>query len=265
MRKSLAHAFSHRSLTEQGDIIQSIIDLFVERLQGFADHGEIFDIVMWFNMLTFDIIGDLAFGENFGGVQSGTMHPWISRITGAMTQGALADCFKRFPFVAKIVMTLAPGAITKAIADTKINEKYSIDLIRKRIASETKRKDFITPILDNREGEEAVPDIQMAAHASDFVLAGSETTATALACIVYYLFKTPDATEKLCEEIRGRFDKFEDIDAATTSSLEFLNATILEGLRIYPPLPFALPRVVPLGGASVDGYELAANVRISVC
>lgn len=263
MRRSLAHAFSHRALVEQEGSIQGIIDRFMDRLRGFEAKDEGFDIVRWFNMLTFDIIGDLAFGETFRGVETGVTHPWISRITGAMRQGALADCFKRFPLNAKLVMTLAPGAIQKITADTKTNEQYSIDLIQKRIMRKTDRKDFMTRILEHRE-EEKISDIQIAAHASDFVLAGSETTATALSCIVYYLSHTPRVKERLCKEIRSRFVKYKEIDAAATSSLEYLNATILEGLRIYPPLPFALPRVVPTGGDTVDGHWLPADVRMIV-
>ena len=262
MRRSMAHAFSYSSLVEQEGLIQTIIDRFMDRLQCFATSDEDFDIVRWFNMLTFDIIGDLAFGETFRGVETGVTHPWVSRITGAMTQGALADCFKRFPLVAKLAMTLAPGTIQKAIADTKINERYSIDLIQRRILRITDRKDFLTRILDHQE-EENVSDVQIAAHASDFVLAGSETTATALSCIVYYISHTPHAQKRLCEEIRRRFAKYSDITAAATAPLEYLNATIQEGMRIYPPLPFALPRVVPDGGDTVDGHWLAANVRMT--
>ena len=263
MRRSLAHAFSYRSLVEQESLIQLIIDRFMGRLQCFATQDESFDMVRWFNMLTFDIIGDLAFGETFRGIESGVTHPWISRITGAMTQGALADCFKRFPLVAKLVMTLAPGAIQKAVADTKTNEQYSVDLTHKRIMRETDRKDFLTRILEHRQ-EEQISDIQIAAHASDFVLAGSETTATALSTIVYYLSHTPHAQKRLCDEVRSRFVNHKQINAATTSSLEYLNATISEGLRIYPPLPFALPRVIPGGGDTVDGHWLAADVRMVV-
>ena len=40
-----------------------------------------------------------------------------------------------------------------------------------------------------------------------------------------------------------------------------MHAVILEGLRIYPPLPFALPRVVPEGGATVNGHFLPEGVR----
>ena len=157
-------------------------------------------------------------------------------------------------------MTVAPGPIQKAIADTKINERYAIDLVQKRIGRKTNRKDFMTRILSCRD-EDSIPDVQIAAHASDFVLAGSETTATALSCIVYYLCHTPRALERVKKEICNGFAKYQDINAATTSNLEYLNAVILEGLRIYPPLPFALPRIVPDRGDTVDGHWLPAKVR----
>jgi hypothetical protein len=48
-----------------------------------------------------------------------------------MMQGALADCFKRFATIGKLVMFLFPGKINAIIADTKINENYSINLVKK--------------------------------------------------------------------------------------------------------------------------------------
>lgn len=80
-------------------------------------------------MMTFDIIGDLAFGKTFRGIESGQKHPWIARIEGAMMQGAVNDCFKCFPTLARIIMTLIPRTIQKIITDTKTNERYSIDLV----------------------------------------------------------------------------------------------------------------------------------------
>ena len=52
-------------------------------------------------------------------------------MTGAMYQGALVDCFKRFPVLAKIAMALMGGTIRRIIADTKINEEYSVELVKK--------------------------------------------------------------------------------------------------------------------------------------
>lgn len=123
----------------------------------------------------------------------------------------------------------------------------------------TDRPDFITRILDARETDE-ISEIQIAAHASDFVIAGSETTATALACVTYYLQRNPKVLKKLKSEIRSTFKDYDQITAASTQSMEYLNAVLVEGMRIYPPLPFALPRVVPEGGDTVDGHFLPAGV-----
>lgn len=120
----------------------------------------------------------------------------------------------------------------------------------------------MTRILERRDPKE-VSDLQLAAHASDFVLAGSETTATALSTVTYYLLKTPPIMKMLSEEIRGAFQKYEDITDRSTQRLPYLRAVILEGMRMYPPLPFPLPRVVPEGGDTVDGHHLPGGVRPS--
>lgn len=117
----------------------------------------------------------------------------------------------------------------------------------------------MTRILEARE-EDDISDIQIAAHASDFVIAGSETTATALAGATYYLLRNPEILKKLQEEVRTTFAHYEDITAASTVSLQYLTAVALETMRIYPPLPFALPRVVPEGGDTVDGHFIPAGV-----
>lgn len=106
-----------------------------------------------------------------------------------------------------------------------------------------------------------ISDTQISAHASDFVIAGSETTATALSCITYYLLRNPDITAQLRREIDDTFPTYDAISASSTAGLKYLNAICLEGMRLYPPLPFALPRVVPSGGDTVDGHWLPPGVR----
>lgn len=115
-------------------------------------------------------------------------------------------------------------------------------------------------LLDNRN-ENEVSAIQLAAHASDFVIAGSETTATTLATITYYLQRTPAVLKKLEDEVLEGFKTYDEINGRSTQRLKYLKVVILEGLRIYPPVPFALPRVVPSGGDVVDGHFIPANVR----
>jgi len=70
MRRMLSHAFSTKALMEQEDIIRGYGDLLIKRLgQRYAGKergpdGEYCNLVNWYNYTTFDIIGDLAFGES---------------------------------------------------------------------------------------------------------------------------------------------------------------------------------------------------------
>ena len=88
--------------------------------------------------------------------------------------------------------------------------------------------------------------------ASALVVAGSETTATSLSAITYYLCRNPKVYDKLAREIRGAFSNYDQITGRSTDSLIYLKAVIEEGLRLYPPIPIGLPRVSP--GETVDGY-----------
>ena len=78
MRKYLSHAFSDKSLKDQEHLVSEMVDLFIDRIGTYgAEEGGI-DAVMWFNLLTFDIIGSLAFGEPFGGLESGKLRVfWV--------------------------------------------------------------------------------------------------------------------------------------------------------------------------------------------
>lgn len=71
MRKYLSHAFSDRSLIEQEELIATVTDQFIGKIGERGAEG--LDFSQEFEMMTFDIIGSLAFGENFGGVESGLL------------------------------------------------------------------------------------------------------------------------------------------------------------------------------------------------
>lgn len=71
-RRALAHAFSKQALLEQEPILKGYVNLFVKRLREMAHRGEAANMVSWYNFCTFDIIGDLSFGEPFGCLQEGT-------------------------------------------------------------------------------------------------------------------------------------------------------------------------------------------------
>ena len=69
MRKTMSHGFSASALTAQEDRVHYYVDQLIDQIKKSA--GNLMDMVKWYNWVAFDIIGELAFGESFGAVESG--------------------------------------------------------------------------------------------------------------------------------------------------------------------------------------------------
>ena len=103
---------------------------------------------------------------------------------------------------------------------------------------------------------------EMEANAAVLILAGSETTASVLSGLTYYILTNPSAHQRLLDEIRGAFKSYDEINSQSVSQLTYLNAALEETLRVFPPVPGATPRIVPKGGAGIDGEFVPEDVSI---
>lgn len=67
MRRLQNPAFSERALKAQESVIGGYASLLVHQLHRQASSPEtsVVDMVSWYSFFTFDVIGDLAFGEPF--------------------------------------------------------------------------------------------------------------------------------------------------------------------------------------------------------
>ena len=101
---------------------------------------------------------------------------------------------------------------------------------------------------------------KLQANSGILIIGGSETTATLLSGVTYYLLTNPEAMRKLTAEIRSSFRSEDEIDFVSVSALPYLLACLDEALRMYPPVPNGLPRTVPKGGATVAGHFVPEDV-----
>lgn len=70
-KKYVSAAFSDKALKSQERLINEVVDNLIEQLGIRASGEQGANMVKWFSLATFDIIGSLSFGESFGGVESG--------------------------------------------------------------------------------------------------------------------------------------------------------------------------------------------------
>jgi len=73
MKRKLSHGFSAKALSEQEDIVHSYLDKFIRQMNVHAAGPKGDEMVKWYNFFTFDVIGDLAFGESFGSLNDGML------------------------------------------------------------------------------------------------------------------------------------------------------------------------------------------------
>ncbi|KAI0140502.1 cytochrome P450 [Xylariaceae sp. FL1272] len=79
--------------------------------------------------------------------------------------------------------------------------------------------------------------------ANFLIVAGSDTTATAMTATFFYLSRYPECYKKLRDEIRSKFASGQDIiSGPQLSTCHYLRACIDEAMRLSPPLPGTLWR-----------------------
>lgn len=112
--------------------------------------------------------------------------------------------------------------------------------------------------------ERGMTRAEMNANSSILIMAGSETSATLLSGLVYYLLQNPIWLAKLQDEVRSTFTEEDQITFTSTSQLKIMTAIIQETFRVYPPVAGSMPRIVPKEGAVVAGTFIPGDTVIGI-
>ncbi|KAJ5711183.1 hypothetical protein N7488_005339 [Penicillium malachiteum] len=240
-KRLLTHAFSERALRDHESLIMSYIDLFIQKIRTVADRRQSGNLEEWLNFLTFDIVGDLAFGEPFGCWKSSDYHPWVATIFQSIKTGAFLRAVSVYPFLVVQIRKVLPNrVIQKRLAHYQMSK----DKVAQRLAIERTRPDLMSYILKHNDDRGMQrPEIEI--NAGIIIQARSETTAT----------KHPSCCQRAVKEVpvREAFQTDSQITFLATAKLSYISAVIEESLRMFPPAPGVGPRLVFIGGATIDG------------
>ncbi|KAH8807633.1 gamma-glutamyltranspeptidase-domain-containing protein [Xylogone sp. PMI_703] len=281
-RRILAPAFTEPSLRDMEDYILPHIRFFLESIGPKDGKPSIIDVGDWANYLTFDIMGDTAFGGDFQMMKSSMNRGIPEIINYANLRSHLAGSshlvfnlgLDRL-FVPKVV-----GASAQFLA-------YVKEKTNERINSKIDRKDFFGFLLKAKESsrsqeysyQELIAEARSLMVGGELIRAcfentarelnfrdiGSDTTATQLAANFFYLTQNEQTLIKLRSEILSKFGGVEDIHLGSKlESCEYLKAVIEETLRMNASLPGYLPREVLPGGITVKGEYFPPGVEIAV-
>ncbi|KAF2965734.1 hypothetical protein GQX73_g7855 [Xylaria multiplex] len=244
IRKLLAHGFSEKSLRDQESILKGFVDTLFRRLHEECQDGEkTIDIVNWYNFLLFDFIAYLTFGESFDCLTTGTLHTWVGTFFSLVKSLSYYQISSRLPFF--------------------LRPLFIMQFVPKKIKGDLKTLKALNELVEAFNMGKMSPQ-QLQGNAQILLAAGSETTATLMSGLTWLLLKHPRVHEKLKTEIRAKFSHPDEITISSVNECKYLLGCIEEALRVYPPSPQPHHRIIPAGGAMVNGEFLPAGTSVSI-
>ena len=269
-RKVLSHSFSDHSIREFEPKILEHIDIFLRRLMATADienaggqWSKMHDMTECCRHLGYDIMGEFGFGQSFR-LQTSEDNRFL--IDAAIATTRKAGVYVLDPGLQKLRLELL-----FYIRGMHMRQKYLAlmsRLVHDRVtAGKDAHKDMFSFLVDAKDPDTGVgfTESELWAESRFLLIAGADTTSTAMAGILFYLAAYPECFNKLAEEIRSKFSSPSQIRSGPElSSCLYLRACIDEGMRMSPPISGTLWRETTVdsyvGGEYIEkGYDVGVS------
>ncbi|KRZ67700.1 Cytochrome P450 3A14 [Trichinella papuae] len=248
IRCTVVHTFSNRIMREMASSCLPKIMKFLDGLDSYAASGTAFDIYKNFQVLTVDVIAQCAFAldldlnesqnrqflENCRQLFDGYdfNESWLIRLSLIFPE---MIWFLK-PFVSFTKFSKAEQRI--------VNDLREVLLRKKRLQG--------TPLSDDA----------IVANAMVFLLAGYETSSTAMGFAAWLLAKHPEVQEKLRQEVNMKFNDIQiGQEYDVIHDMPYMNAVMQETLRLYPPLVLLVVRTC-IKECTINEIQFVPGVQV---
>ncbi|KDN64424.1 hypothetical protein CSUB01_10421 [Colletotrichum sublineola] len=215
----------------------------------------------WCDYFTFDVMSQLVFGRSYHLLESPDNH-WIAdAILGQMRRVSFLMQLPELEDM-RLHNVLFPNARKKAL---KFSLKSREMMEKREEASDGVANDLFSKLFAAKDPEtgESLSRQQLWAESNLLIIAGSDTSSTAMAALFFYLARYPDAYEKVTKEVRSTFRSAKEVSQGPKlSSCTYLRACIIEAARLSPPAAGAMWREVQDGGLQVDDLHIPAGYDV---
>lgn len=273
-RQQMASGYSGKeNLSLEPDIdarLQELLDLIRRKYISTSNGSKPMDLARKIQYFTLDVISTIGFGEAFGDLLADDdLNDYIKSgeqgLTVVMISAALGlTKYLQWPPLARL---LGPSEKDK----TGFGKMMGVarKLIDSRLQKSTQgRSDMLASFIHHGLSKD-----DLFTEAVLQILAGSDTTATAIRSTMLYLIAHPRIYYRLQAEVDAAVRSgiapaaSNIVQDGTLRDLPYLQAVVREGLRIFPPVTDVVPKKVPKGGdrVTVDGkqYHLPGGTDIS--
>ncbi|KAH7691010.1 Cytochrome P450 E-class group I protein [Dioscorea alata] len=243
------HNFKEFLIKSSNSKVYTELIPLLRQLAGEEKETQVVDLQDVFLKFTFDATCELVFGVN---PKSLSLEFPTIPFSKAMDE-TMTVMFLRHIMPArwwKLLRWLNVGEEKKLARARKVIDQFIAEAIKKKRDKHGNIRedcDLLTSYIkdtnsmnDIQESNKILRDATM-----NLMLAGRDTTGSALTWFFWLLSKNKQVEEKIIEELKQySLEKKEEIDSEELGKLVYLHAALCESLRLYPPVPFEHKGVV---------------------
>ena len=229
--------FHRRVITEFARVIDQANDRFIDRWESQAARGESVNVTDDMSALTLDIVLRAVFGSD------------LDRLSAEVGGNPFA------------VVTQEPARNLQFAYKFRSLGKLVAALMRRRASEADEHVDFLAMLMSARDKEtgDAMSERELIDEVMTLVVAGHETTASALNWTWYLLALHPQVEARLHAEIDAA-PVAASPSLAQMEALPYAQQVVNEALRLYPP-GWLLSRRA-LGADVLAGFEIPAGADV---
>ncbi|KIX09126.1 uncharacterized protein Z518_00204 [Rhinocladiella mackenziei CBS 650.93] len=271
LRNPTAQVYSMTNVRSYEQHIDDCTKIFLDILKQVE--GQALDFTDYFHWYAFDVVASITYHRRLGFLDArGDVHGMIKGQEALLPYLAIIG---QLPYLHPYLfgnrhMIALMQRLFPSLPDPLGDLFGNIDKEIRRYDQEEKhdrRTDFLAQLRakDNPDRVNFKRDLMN--HLSNNILAGSDTTATGIRAILYFLIKNPTKYKKVVAEIdeadlNGKLSPY--VTYEESQKLEYFRAVVKEALRLHAPTCFPLERVVPPEGASLCGYDMPGGTIIGI-
>lgn len=268
MKRLVANAYALSTLVEFEPLVDSTTHVFLDTLQErfAARRGKVLDLGQYLQFYAFDVMGELTFSRRLGFLESGVdvdnimesiyanfeyfsvigQMPWLDSLLGK--NPIYVKYFRKN--VSSPILKFAQSLLQERLEQLSSGEKSEKECA-------IGKPDFLARFLQAKNqvsipGHETEPmtDGLLLSLLFGNINAGSDTIATTLRAVFYYLLRHPASLATLRQELeRAEEQGHLTLPCPTwqesqSEHLVYLRCVIKEALRLWPALALPLERVV---------------------
>ncbi|KAE8158592.1 cytochrome P450 [Aspergillus tamarii] len=258
LRKLFGPSFAPGQAKRHEDTIKKHFQRLTEVIENEKDASSIVELNPILVRFMVDNMTEILMGKSLDTLTTGDVPKWVLSLRRILYWAPIMEWLEEsgFPLIFRWVSrNLIPSRVREAFfppLETLIKDQMNPN-------GPKRERDMMAQVMERAESS-SVPRQDMIQTFMVLMLLSLHSTQTAVTSIIHFVLQSPSTHRKLVDELRGAFASTDEITDDVARKLPYLNAVIIEALRMYPPAVAAGPRVSQ--GGYVDGHYIPRGAEI---